>query len=745
VPFASRFALAAALLTFVAPCLPAHGQEAHAADQPPQSTTLSRPSGKQRGPRPESQPVRITADQIIHDRDLNTVTASGHVEVDQGGRVLLADSLSYNLKQDVIIAAGNVSIKEVTGEVTFADYFELTGDMKDGAARGIRELMIDDSRVSAATGHRVGGIRSVFDNAIYTACKPCAEDPNAPPLWQLRAARVTHDETTHLIEYHDAWLEFDGVPVAYSPYMRHADPTVKRESGLLPPGIINNNVIGSGIRVPYFQVIDPYHDITVAPMVTSKNDEQAAILDRYRNQWGEAKTTASIANLSAEGYGGTATTGWHIDAYSRFDLDDTWRTGYQIQRSSDQTYLRAFGYKTTDPYLTTRPYLEGFGYRNYAALEGYSFQSLTTPVLPPGAVAPQKSPIVLPLATYNYVGNPSTYGGFWTFDTHAAAITRGEGTDSRRINTLTAWHLPYTTDDGELYRVTASMRADAYNSNDVIGQNSGMVNSGRLVPELAVDWRYPFTRLGEHSSQTISPIIMVSASPYGGNSTKIPNEDSLDFELDETNIFNPSPSSGYDRVITGPRVAYGAEYSVANRGMGAADIVLGQSYQLHPQDVLPQGTGLDDHLSDIVGRANVSPSTNVVLQYGFRLDHNDLTLRRSEIASSFGPRPLNLQTGYTFYDRLSPTSPFDSREQLNATLTAQISHYWSVQVYSIENLGVDAGPLQNGARLTYEDECFLVTADAGARHTTLKTFTAGHYFMLRIFLKTLTQFPVDVF
>ena len=224
-----------------------------------------------------------------------------------------------------------------------------------------------------------------------------------------------------------------------------------------------------------------------------------------------------------------------------------------------------------------------------------------------------------------------------------------------------------------------------------------------------------------------------------------PNEDSLDFELDDTNIFKSNPGTGYDRILTGPRVAYGAEYTIVNRGSASADILLGQMYQAHPQTVFPLGSGLDKHLSDIVGRTNVSPSGNFSVQYDFRLDREDLTLRRSEFATSIGPRPLNLQTSYVFYDKLNPASPFDSREQLSTTLTAQMSHFWSTQLYQIENLGVGAGPLQTGIRLTYEDECFLVTADAGDRKTTLKTFSAGHYLMFRVYFKTLAQLPVDVF
>ena len=215
------------------------------------------------------------------------------------------------------------------------------------------------------------------------------------------------------------------------------------------------------------------------------------------------------------------TVGWHVDAYSEFDLNDQWRTGYQIQRASDQYYLPAFGYRTPQPFLTTRPYVEQFDYRDYTAIEAYSFQSLTTPVLPAGAAPLPKSPIVFPLVTYSYVSSPSPHGDFWTFDTHAAAVNREEGTNSRRINTVGAWNLPYTAPDGEVYKFLASLRTDGYNSDHLTTGDSKQVDAARVIPDMAVDWRYPFTRLGDHSSQTISPIIVANASPYGGNSSKI--------------------------------------------------------------------------------------------------------------------------------------------------------------------------------------------------------------------------------
>jgi LPS-assembly protein len=701
--------------------------------------------GKNKADHPENQPALLTADQMVYDRDLELVTARGHVEVDQGGQVLKADAVSYNLKQDVIIATGHVSFTQTTGDINFADYLEVTGDMKQAMARGMRVLMFDDSRLAGNFARRTDGTLTILDRAVYTACKPCEDDPTAPPVWAIKADRIIHDGESHLVEYENAWLEIEGVPVAYTPYLSHADPSVKRVSGWLPPSILNNNILGTGVRTPYFAVIDANQDLTLTPMFTSNDDAMLGAQWRYKDANTEVKAIGSITELQAPNYTGHGTIGWNIDTTALIDLDSNWRAGAQIQRASDVNYLPTIDTWYPVPYLTVRPYVENFTYSNYFAVEAYSFQTLTTQPLVTTTTL-QKDPVVLPMVTYSYVGDTDSLGGYTTFDTHSAVITRLSGeTNDRQLNTQTSWHRPFTTDDGEQFRLTTSVRADVYNSDHVFTDVSGTENATRFVPDVSVDWRYPFTSIGEHSSQTITPIVMVAASPNTGNSSKIPNNDSLNFELDDVNIFSPTPSSGYDRLVTGPRVAYGAEYTIVNRGGESADFVLGQSYQLHPQSQLPVGTGLDTYMSDIVGRADISPSNNLVLQYRFRLDHDNLELRRSEVSASIGPRPLNLNIGYTFYDKLSPDSPYSAREQVSSTLTAQISHYWSTQIYTIQNLGDQAGPLQTGARLTYDDDCFTLTADGGSRHTTSAVFSVGHYFNLRIVFKTLGQLPVDLF
>ena len=253
------------------------------------------------------------------------------------------------------------------------------------------------------------------------------------------------------------------------------------------------------------------------------------------------------------------------------------------------------------------------------------------------------------------------------------------------------------------------------------------------------------TKVGAISSQTLTPIVVATASPNGGNPLNIPNEDSLTFELDDVNIFSPDPYTGYDHVFDGPRVAYGGEYTIVSRGLPSMDFLLGQSYQFHPDRSFQPGDGMDDHMSDYVGRVVVSPSANMNVGYRYRLDKDNETLRRSEVDSTLGPRPFRLQTSYVFFDKLSPSSPYNAREQLSTTLTTRINRYWSTQFYAVENLGWNAGPQNDGARLIYDDECLQVMLDGGKNHTTAVAANNGEYVVLRFNFKTVTQFPVDLY
>lgn len=698
-------------------------------------------------------PIHMTADQVVHDRELGIVTAQGRVEIVQRGRTLVADNVSYNLRDDIISAAGNVTLVEPGGEVMFTEYFQLTGDFREGVARQIRMLLADRSRLRGASAQRVAGNRTDVDQGAYTACEPCAKDPEGRPLWEAKADRITHDQEAKTVEYRNAWIELGGVPVLYTPYLSHPDPTVKRQSGFLAPTPGVSNALGANITVPYFWAIDDQQDITFSPRFmfpnsgltsTSTKDSGDSPLQyvvlagehRWAGRVGRARTAASLTEDS-----GTKELRGHVDASGRFDVTDTWRTGYQIQRVSDDSYLRRYGYVIPGnrPWLTSRPYLEGFGRQNYAMMEGFAFQGLRP------EDEDDRAPLVLPHAVFSHVGAPNRNGGFFSVDADALAYARSEGTDAGRLVTRAAWTQPYASPLGDLYSLTTSLRADGYHARD--HEKFGTANTGRAIPQMALNWRFPFVNSSTTLPQVIEPLAMVAASPVGNNSDRIPNEDSIDFELDEINVFRPNRLPGFDRVEGGLRGAYGLRWSAYPPRGGYLNTQVAQGWRANSDSIFAPHSGFAEKLSDYLGRVDFAPSSNLHLLNRIRLDKDSLEIRRQETTVSVGPPLLRLGVSYVQLERggIADETLLPRRQYLAYTVSSALTRYWAVMAGASHDLTDDGGLLNVHGRLTYSDECFAFATNLRQYYATERSGVDGFDITFNIVFKTLGEVPLSVF
>lgn len=702
-----------------------------------------------------NQPVGLTADQVVYDRDYGIVTARGRVEIVQGNRTLVADSVSYNLKQDIIAASGNVITTDATGAVSFADYFELTGDFKQGVASQIRMVMADNSLLTGQTAQRVAGNRTDLDHATYTACANCLREPGKTPSWQVRAAQVTHDQEEREIIYHDAWLEVAGVPVMYTPYLSHPDPSQRRKSGFLIPSAGMSSTLGASVTVPYFWTIGDNQDLTLSPRIffpeiggkdnnngveaNGYSPAQRVMLVGQHNWAGMAGETATSASLTRDHF--TDKVRGHIDATGRFDLTNRWRAGYQLQRSSDDTYttLYSIPMANNQPWLTSRPYVEGFGRRDYAVVEGFSFQGLRT------TDDPAQAPLVLPHATYSHVGAPDAHGAYWTVDGDTLSYAREDGVSANRLSSEAAWHRPFTGSWGDITELTASLRGDAYHA-DHMDDDIGSAASGRVVPQVAVNWRQPYFRPSRSMPQIIEPLLMVAVSPNGGNPKEIPNEDSRYFELDEINVMQANRMVGLDRVEGGLRGGYGVRWSAYPAGGSYINLMAAQGWRARRDSTFGEGQGFDDYLSDYVGRVDFVPSRNLSFLNRVRLDKDTLDLRRDENTISIGSPLLRSSITYIFLDRSgSGNDTFDRRHSVNYTLSSQLTQSWSATGTISQNLIDGSHILSWNGRLTYADDCMLFATVLSRSLTEEEDASSGYQLTFNIIFKTLGDVPLNIF
>jgi len=227
----------------------------------------------------------------------------------------------------------------------------------------------------------------------------------------------------------------------------------------------------------------------------------------------------------------------------------------------------------------------------------------------------------------------------------------------------------------------------------------------------------------------IEPIAGGFAGPTSGNRRNIPNEDSLSFNFSDTDLFRRDRLAGYDILDTGQRVDYGTKLGLYDKEGGSYRLLIGQSYRAQPNTFLPLGSGAENRLSDVVGRAVLSPNSYLDLIYRFRFDTSPLANRVQQVGISAGPASLRLSGSFVY---LPPqlqgqlvTNPatgqnvlYGKREQLSFTVTGKLTRYWSVQAAQTINLtnsttvvnGVTT-PSSAGASLyaslsaIYQDEC----------------------------------------
>jgi LPS-assembly protein len=688
------------------------------------------------------KPVLMEADELNFDEDLGTATARGNVEIVQGERVLNADAVTYNQRDDIVTASGNVVVLEPTGEVLFAEFAELTGDLREGFLRGFKMLLTDDTRLAAVSAQRRGGVETELTRAAYSPCITCTDD-DGEPVWQVKARRIIHNADDREVVYRDASLEFLGFPVAYTPYLRHPDPTVERKSGFLTPTFGVSSLLGSSMQAPYFWAIDRERDFTFDPIFFTdtfdtifSTDNLPVITGKYRQRFADGEHFLRLSATSDSVQDGTNRLRGHIDSETRFSINDSWRSGLDVKLASDDTYLRRYGFPYTDT-LRNHLFVEGFGSRSYAIAEGYYFQGLRRNDEQSG------TPLVAPKLNYNYVSEPNSFGGMTTLDTEVRAMTREEGASSQKFSLIPGWQISHTDSLGSITSFRTSLQADLYNTKNVKtarGSESGV--DGRLFPQAIISWRYPWVRRSGRTSQIVEPLMALVLAPNGGNPDEIPNEDSQSVEFDETNLFRANRFTGTDRVEGGQRAVYGLRTGFFGDGGGSTTLIVGQSFRFRDDSPFKTGSGLEDQLSDIVASLQVSPNKYFDLLYKTRFEKDSLRAHRTEIGGYAGPPALRLNLNYAFFDK---AEEFADREEVTVALTSQLTERWTARVHTRRDLTSEGGALYYGAALRYDCDC------SDFELTYLRLFTRDRdvppteSLIFRVTLKSLGQVSSSVF
>ncbi|MFW0777722.1 MAG: LPS-assembly protein LptD [Rickettsiales bacterium] len=687
----------------------------------------------------EDDPVLLTATQMDYDQQNNIVTATGNVEVTQGQTVLLADKLVYDQFNNQVKAIGNVSMMDASGSVVFAEEVQLKDDMHAGVIRQFKARLSDDSLFVAAQANKLDEDVTELTRAVYSPCKvTCDEDSvGHDPMWQLRASTVRVDEEEQLVTYDDVNFEVYGTPVFYTPYLSHATPGADNKSGLLAPEFQQNGNLGSVVKVPYYYVIGQDKDLTITPIYTSQ--EGLVMAGGYRQKFdnGEWFMDGSITRPQDRDGRGFVERGknfrGHFNTNGKFAAGQDTDLGFDIHYTTDDTYLRRYDFGT-ETLLTSRVYAESYDLigdndRSFGSIEGISFQGLRA------SDNSDLIPVIAPLATMHYETDPGVYNSRFSLDANTMVLFRDIGSKSRRLSLTGAWKLPFITNDGQIIEFKTQLRGDVYSVEDYTLANSEVYDgsTGRLVPEVSLNWRYPFlNQWGNGHSVMIEPVVAMAVSPRGGNPEEIPNEDSLVPEFTDSNLFDSNRFSGYDRIESGPRVSYGMRGQAQLFSDKYIDWLFGQHYRVDTDRNFPFSNDLDDHFSDYVGKVGIAYLPFDV-SYRFRLDKETLSAKRNEVDASFSYNPVTLTTAYL---SLKNDPVLATREEIYGRAAVWLTDQWQWDVRGRRDLNLDQ-ITSASTSLTFKNECTFFTGVLGKEYTRDRDVKPTTSFLFRIALKNL--------
>ncbi|MBA3813741.1 MAG: LPS-assembly protein LptD [Alphaproteobacteria bacterium] len=679
-------------------------------------------------------PVLYYADSQTYDRELGILILKGHVEFNHQGNVMEAEYVTYNEQADIVTASGNVRLRKPDGEIDFADYLELTGDMKEGILLQLRSLLEDDSKIVALEGRRFEN-RQELDQAVYTPCDLCGDKL---PTWQINGRRVVKDDVKKDLIFTDAEFRFLDVPLVYLPY---STQPLERRSGYLPYLPHHTTDFGWVFELPYYIVLSDDKDITLTPVFYTLNNPQ--LLGEYRQVFGSGRfdVEGSIANYKksdkekekakAIDYHIPEKRG-HVYGTYKQNLNDIWRIKLAGGYVSDKTYFRKYKFSgwQTENALTSKGILEGFlSQRDYAAVKTYHFQGLRV-----GLDDQTRISAPLPIIEYSAYSDTDPLGGRFKFDGNLLNLYREKGINMQRGIGELGWQRPWNTSLGQVFTVFASTRGDLYgveHSHELgkrekqerlrLGESQENKGGARFFPQSGFDWRWPFINSFCNQSVVVQPVgqlIAASSHPIGASNREIPNEDSLDFEFNDANLFSPNRFPGYDRIDRGSRAVYGGEVLTTGSLFGDIELFLGQNYSFSDPQFKKNFQGLKNRLSDYVGRIESTPFTWLSLNYRFRLDQKSFHSRVSEVGGSLGPAIARLSGTYLFVSRRAGTPDDRNFNQANLTFSSQFAKEWSFTATIVKNfqkktldeiaqkIKTHHGILSQGVAINYLNDCF---------------------------------------
>lgn len=658
-------------------------------------------------------PAVLVADDVRVDQN-RVLIAQGNVEAFQGAVRIKAAAIQYDQRSGSLVITGPIVLQDGENITILADQAELSQDLQNGLLTGARMVLNQRLQLASVEMNRINGRYTQLYKTAVTSCHVCTD--GRPPLWQIRAKRVIHDQTERQLYFDQAQFRIRNTPIFYLPRLRLPDPTLERATGFLIPSLKTTSQLGTGLKVPYFIKWGDNRDITLTPYLSSKTStlefryRQAFISGRI--EFEGAITRDDLRIGEDRGY---------LFGIGQFDLARGYVLDFDLETTSDDAYLKEYGYSSKDR-LDSEIAISRARRDKYVRLGFANFKTLRD----------GEDNATLPTNVFdiNYERRlfPTAIGGELSFAANAHAHFRRssvdvdgvdadnivDGRDVLRLNLDVDWYRQWTLQSGIQAQAKLGFAADAFQVN----QDSTFPDTDSAIsPYGSVTFRYPMIRRTAAATQTLEPLLQIGFT--GGRDLSVPVEESTRVEFDEANLLSLSRFPRPDRRERGRAVALGFNWGRYDPDGWSTTLTIGQVLRDDDDSDFTKTSGLSGTTSDFL-LAGQFQTNNGLQIIGRGLFNESLDVSKAELRGTWTTQKTRIGTSYIWLTDDAAEDRGTEVSEVTFDGAYQISDNWTASAKWQYDL-IDDRAASAGIGFTYVNECVSMELTVDRTNTTSTT------------------------
>ncbi len=478
-------------------------------------------------------------------------------------------------------------------------------------------------------------------SASYTSCAADVDD------WYIKTNNLELNDYTRTGEATNAFVEFKGVPILYTPWMSFSYNN-QRKSGLLAPLWGTTSRSGFELLTPYYINIRPDMDATIATRFLSKRGVQLQGEFRYLGE--DYSGINNLEYLDKDSL--TDQTRFYAKLSHAQRFSEHWSGGYNLEKVSDDKY---FSEMATRIQVTSRVNLQQTAFVDYQD-DNWTFNGSVQRYqnLDNKSFVYQR----LPQLTLNYDNSwhgitTQTAAQYVFFD---SMQEMGKVATGSRLNFYPSLSYPIKSSYGFITpKFGVNTTQYSLSNNIPSGYSQDYNQLSRTLPIFSLDSGLYFDRessiFGTNYTHTLEPRAYYVYIPYRDQS-KIPIFDTALATLNQDSIFTENQFIGGDRVNNANQttLAITSRLIDAETGIERLSATLGQRFYFEDQKVsLPNTSVSTRKSSDILAGFTARLSSRLNLDTFWQYDPDRGNMERNNYLLRYNPEPgKSFSFGYRY-------------------------------------------------------------------------------------------------